>query len=84
MESKSKKVQAECLDEIGNMIQKFGLEVCKKPKKTIMLMGTRSVCSPRYFVSCSVFVLIWPEKRSVGISDKGVREAALTGNNKTR
>lgn len=55
MDSKSKRVQAECLDEIGAMMIRYGLSTSSSPKKTILLMG-----------------------KSVGSSDKGVREAALT------
>jgi len=39
MESKSKRVQSECLVEIGTMIQRFGINVSSTPKKTIMMMG---------------------------------------------
>jgi len=40
MESKSKRVQAECLMEIGNMVERFGVNVAANPKKTVMMMGT--------------------------------------------
>jgi len=40
MESKSKKVQAECLMEIGNMVARYGVSVSASPKKTVMMMGT--------------------------------------------